>query len=573
MIGARNPIPGVVYRPAAESAYYVQQGVLTEETLVSAFADIVARHPDRVAISEIGLTISYRALDDITDRVAAGLLGLGLKPLDRVVFQLANTKELLFSYIACLKAGLIPICTLAAHRAHEIGYLARHAGAKAHFIDGENDKFDFVAFARSMRDEIPTMKHIVVMRARAGLDKRNNIHSFESLSDGLDGAQVRAALAGVEHDPWQVAIFQLSGGTTGVPKIIPRFHNEYIYSIRAMTRYSGLDETLVAFTPSPLMHNAPMICYWGPALFGGGEIAVTPSLDPEAIGRLMAERKPNWICMPSVIYLRLKAAGVLDRLSFDHVKASTVPSGVPAIEKLTGAPAIPLFGMTEGLICYGRVEDPREARETTVGRTVSEFDQLRLLRPGTEEDCAEGEIGELAVKGPCIIHGYYDAEERNKEAFTSDMFYRSGDLCGFKTIGGRRFLTFEGRLKDVVSRAGEKINCMEVETAAALHPKIGSIAIVPMPDPAYDERACAFIILAPGAEDLSVAELGAFLERAGLAKFKWPERIEIVTDFPMTSSGKLSKPRLTEIIRDKLKHEAAAMSPAPDSLATQGMPA
>lgn len=189
MIGVRNPIPGVVYRPAADSARYAQQGVLTQDTLVSAFADVVARHPDRVAISEVGLTISYRAFDDITDRVAAGLLRFGLKPLDRVVFQLANSKELLFSYVACLKAGLIPICTLAAHRQHEIGYLARHAGAKAHFIDGDNEKFDFVAFARAMRRDIPTMEHIVVMRAGGGLDKTDNIHALESLSEGVDLAQ------------------------------------------------------------------------------------------------------------------------------------------------------------------------------------------------------------------------------------------------------------------------------------------------------------------------------------------------------------------------------------------------
>jgi len=557
MIGVRNPIPGVVYRPAADSERYVRAGVLNDETLVSAFRDIVARHPERIAVSEIGHTVSYRAFDDITDRAAAALLRLGLEPLDRVVFQLGNSKETLFAYVACLKAGLIPICTLAAHRQSEIGYLGRHAGAKAHFIDGDNDKFDFIGFARSMRDAIPSMQHIVVMRGHAGPGTADRIHGFDALLDGISRDAARERLAAVDLDPWQVAIFQLSGGTTGVPKIIPRFHNEYLYSIRAMIGFNGIDETLVAFTPSPLMHNAPMICYWGPALFAGGEIAVTSSLDPEVIGRLMAERKPNWICMPGVIYLRLKSSGVLEKLSFDHVKASTVPSGVPAIERLTGAPALPLFGMTEGLICYGHLDDPREARETTVGRSVSEFDELRLLRPGTEEDCAEGEIGELAIKGPCVIHGYFDAEERNKEAFTSDMFYRSGDLCGFKTIAGKRYLTFEGRLKDVVSRGGEKINCMEVETAAAAHPKIGSIAIVPMPDPEYEERACAFVIPAPGVDSVTVAELGAFLEKAGLAKFKWPERIEIVSDFPMTSSGKLSKPKLKEIIAEKVKTERA----------------
>ncbi len=557
MTRVAKPIPGVVYRPESESAYYVERGVLTQETLVSALNDVIKRHGDRIAISEIGLTCTYRELDDITDRAAGALLRLGLQPLDRVVFQLANTKELVFSYVACLKAGLIPICTLAAHRKHEIGYLARHAGARAHFVDGNVDKFDFINFAREIRAETPSMTHIVAMRARL-LPGTDNVHGFEDLAASIDRTQARALIGTVERDPWQVAIFQLSGGTTGVPKIIPRFHNEYLYSIRAMTRYIGFDETVVAYTPSPLLHNAPMICYWGPALFSGGEIAITPSLEPDVIGALLAARRPNWICAPPAILLRMKSAGVLDRLSFDNVKAFSVPGGVPAIEKMTGARAVPLFGMTEGLICFGHPDDPREALVGTVGRPVSEFDQIRLLRPGTEEDCADGEIGELVSKGPNVIHGYFDAEDRNKEAFTSDMFYRTGDLCGFKTIAGKRYLTFEGRLKDVVSRGGEKINCMEVETVASSHPKIGSIAIVPMPDPAYDERACAFVILVPGAADLTVAELGAFLERAGMAKFKWPERIEIVSDFPMTSSGKVSKPLLKEMIAARVKAEATA---------------
>jgi non-ribosomal peptide synthetase component E (peptide arylation enzyme) len=224
--------------------------------------------------------------------------------------------------------------------------------------------------------------------------------------------------------------------------------------------------------------------------------------------------------------------------------------------------------MTEGLICYGRPDDPREALETTVGRPVSDFDDLRLFKPGTEEELGDGEIGELVIKGPCVIEGYFDAEERNRETFTSNGYYRSGDLCGFKAIGGKRYLTFEGRIKDVVSRGGEKINCMEVETVAQAHPKIGSIVIVPMPDPVYEERACAFVVPTPGAEPITVAELGAFLEKAGMAKFKWPERIEIVSDLPMTSSGKVSKPRLKEIISDKLRKEAGAR-PAVSPRSTQ----
>lgn len=572
MMDVRSRIPGVLYRPAAENERYVKLGALTEETLVSAFQDVARRFPERIAVSEIGATLSYSQLDELTDRVAAALLGLGLKPLDRAIFQLGNSKELVIAYLACLKAGIIPICTLVAHRQLEIGYLGKHASAKLHFIDGDHDRYDFIAFAQEMRGAIPSVQHIVVARG-GGKTGGDGVHDLLSLADTVSLDDARRLLAAVDLDPWQVAIFQLSGGTTGVPKIIPRFHNEYLSSIRAMVDFEGIDETIVSFTPSPMMHNAPMICYWGPALFTGGEIAVALGLDAQVIGRLMQERKPNWICMPAVIYMRLKNAGVLDQLSFAHVKASTVPGGVPAIERLTGAPAVPLFGMTEGLICYGRPDDPREALETTVGRPVSEFDDLRLFKPDSEEDVAEGEIGELVIKGPCVIQGYFDAEERNREAFTSEGYYRSGDLCGFKFIGGNRYLTFEGRIKDVVSRGGEKINCMEVEMVAQAHPKIGSIVIVPMPDPVYDERACAFVVLAPGAKPITVAELGTFLEKAGMAKFKWPERIEIVSDLPMTSSGKVSKPRLKEIIAEKVRQEKREQAAGRQHAAQQGAPA
>lgn len=554
MTRPRVEIPGVLYRSAELGANYLREGALTQETLASAFRDVVHRFPERICVGEIGRTSSYREIDEQSDRLGAALLELGLMPLDRAVFQLSNSKELLIAYLGCLKAGIIPICTLTAHRRHEIAYLADHAKARAHFVDGEGDKFDLVKFALEIREEVASLAFIISGRGAAA---RPGVHDLDALVSGMDSERARRLLASVEHDPWQVAIFQLSGGTTGVPKIIPRFHNEYLASIRDMIRWNAIDETLVAFTPSPMMHNAPMICYWGPALFSGGEIAITPSLEPEIIGRLIRERRPNWICMPGVVYLRLKSSGVLDTLDFSHVKASIVPSGALAMMRLTGAPAISLFGMTEGLICFGRVDDPPEAIAATVGRPVSKFDELKLLRPGTLEECAEGEIGELVIKGPGVIRGYYDAEERNKEAFTLDGFYRSGDLVGFKKIGGERFLTFEGRLKDVVSRGGEKINCMEVETVALAHPSIGSIAIVPMPDPAYEERACAFVVPTPGAEPISVEALGRFLESAGLAKFKWPERIEIVTDLPMTSSGKVSKPMLKEIIATKIREEGS----------------
>jgi non-ribosomal peptide synthetase component E (peptide arylation enzyme) len=551
----RQPIPGVVYPDEASLVRWVEAGVLTRETLVSALAEVVRRHPDRIAISEPGALCTHRELDERTDLAAAGLLQLGLAPLDRVIFQVSNSKELIFGLLACLKAGLIPICTLTAFRRHEIGTIGRMAGARAHLVHGDDPKFDFVGFALEMQAELPSLEHVIVTRGKAGDADRGAV-SFESLSQGIDLAAARERLAQIERDPFQVAIFQLSGGTSGVPKIIPRFHNEYLYAIRSVIRRHGLDHTVVAFTPNPLLHNAPMVTYWGPALFAGGEVVISPGLDAGVIAGLIEARRPDWGSIPLVILLRLNEAGLLSPGALAHARGLLVSNSARRVSGLTGAPAWPQYGMTEGLISCVSRGDPEEAIERSVGRPMSDFDEVRIMRLDGSGECDIGEVGELWTRGPCTIRGYFDAEETNRTAFSEDGFYRSGDLMSWELIGGERYLAFHGRLKDVVSRGGEKINCSEVEQAAIRHPAIGAIAVVPMPDPAYGERACAFVIPTPGADPVTVTGLGRFLETLGMAKFKWPERIEIVDSFPMTNSGKLSKPRLREIIAGKLAGEA-----------------
>lgn len=561
-VGVRHAIPGVVYQSSGRLQEYVNAGALTAETLVSAFADAVRAHPNRPALSEIDWCCTYAELDVVTDKAASAFLRLGLEPLDRVLFQLPNSKELVIAVIACLKAGLIPVCTLAAHRQIEIGYLGRHASARAHIVPGHDPRFDFISFAEEMRQQIPSLQITIATKGSAA-SLNGRAHALQDLIDGEDAAEAKARISAIQHDPFQVAFFQLSGGTTDVPKIIPRFHNEYLYTLRTVVDFHGFDETLVAFTPNPMMHNAPMACVWGPAIFFGGEVAIAGSLEPSVVGPLLAQRNPNWLIVPPVVLFRLKEAGWFDRLDFSKVKGFSVTSGVERFRTFVGgAAAWPLFGMTEGLLAYCNASDPIEARHSTVGRPLSPFDEVKILQPDAERELPDGEIGELAIRGPCTIAGYFDAEERNKVAFTREGFYRSGDLMRIKIIDGRRYLVFEGRLKDVVSRGGEKINCEEVERVAAHHPSINAVAVVAMPDRTYGERACAFVITAPGTT-ITISELGAFLAKQGLAKFKWPERVEIVSEFPLTSSGKLSKPKLRERIIDTIRKEEAALPPPP----------
>jgi 2,3-dihydroxybenzoate-AMP ligase len=556
-VGVQEPLAGVVYQSPARLKAYVDAGVLTQDTLVSAFADAVRSHPERTALSEVDWSCTYTELDVVTDKAASAFLRLGLKPLDRVLFQLPNTKELVVAFLGCLKAGLIPICTLAAHRQIEIGYLGKHASARAHIVPASDPRFDFIGFAQEMRQQIPGMNVTIATKGDAA-SLGNRAHSLEALIAAEDATEAKRRVAAIAHDPFQVALFQLSGGTTDVPKIIPRFHNEYLYTLRTVIDFHGFDETLVAYTPNPMLHNAPMACVWGPAIFFGGEVAISPSLEAAAVGPLLTQRQPNWMLLPPVVLLRLKEAGWFDRIDFAKARwGFSVTSAVQRFRTFVGgAPAWPLFGMTEGLLAYCNASDPDEAQHTTVGRPLSLHDEVRILEPGSERELADGEIGELAVRGPCTIAGYFDAEDRNKVAFTSDGLYRSGDLMRTRIIGDRRYLVFEGRLKDVVSRGGEKINCEEIERVSANHPAIMSIAVVAMPDRTYGERACAFVIPSPG-KTLTVPELGAFLERQGLAKFKWPERIELVPEFPLTSSGKLSKPKLREQITGILQQEEA----------------
>lgn len=552
-------MPGVVYQDGQALDRYVAAGLLTEETLASAFRDVAARFPGRTALSEADWSCTYRELDELTDRAGAAFLSLGLQPLDRVIFQMPNSRELVIAVLACLKAGLIPICTLAAHRRLEIGYIGHHAAATAHFVQGDDPKFDFVAFSREVRADIPSLRHTVVLRGPA--PSGPGAHTLDALISGQDAPESRRALATVKLDPFQVALFQLSGGTTGIPKIIPRFQNEYLYTVRTVIDFHGLDETLVSFTPSPMMHNAPMACVWAPALFSGGEVALCANLEPAVLGPFLLRRKPNWLLLPAPILMRLKEAGWLGRIDFAKAYGFSVGSGAAKISALLGdAPAWPMFGMTEGLLCYCNASDPPEARHGTVGRPLSPHDEVTLLEPGSEQTVSDGEIGELAVRGPCTIRGYYDAADRDAVAFTSDGFYRSGDLMRIRVIDGRRYLLFEGRVKDVIDRGGEKINCEEVERLCVDHPAIAAVSVVAMPDPTYGQRACAFVIPIPGSGAPSVAELGKFLEAKGMAKFKWPERIEVVAEFPLTSSGKLSKPKLRDMIAGRLLADASTLS-------------
>ena len=551
MPGVTDPLPGVVYPTPEAIERYVINGPLAELSLADGLMTACTKWPERAAVATPTGAITYAQLDHDSDCFAAALLDLGLEYLDRVVFQVVNSIEIVVAIVACWKANLIPVCTLAAHRDAEISYLAKHSGARAHFI-GIEERFDFVTFAKSIATKTPSLEHTVVVRGEGP-------HELSNMSDMIarqDRDAARSRINAIERDPYQVAMFQLSGGTTSVPKIIPRFNNEYLYNMQAFADWMSFDENTVTFMPLQVIHNAAMVCTVFPVLLGGGKAVTTAHTDTPTVLKLIEQHKPTYFGVMGAALSRLAQVDARNLLPLEQVKAVMSTNSARQTEEVLGVPGIHLFGMTEGLIAFGRPSDPQQARYNTIGRPISKWDEVRIVYPGTETDVPKGETGEMISRGPYTFCGYYDADERNREVFTSDGFYRSGDLMAAHEIEGHTYYSFEGRLKDLVSRGGEKINCEEVEFAARRHPGVGDILIVAMPDPELGEKACAFVVPSGTQPAPDVIGLMEFLVAEGLAKFKCPERIEIVEEFPVTDSGKVSKPKLREMITEILAAEA-----------------
>ncbi|MEM9773048.1 MAG: AMP-binding protein [Chloroflexota bacterium] len=562
----RDPIPGVVYPDKDALKTYLESGEVELDTLANAFKQSAQKYPNNIILNGPEGALTGRQLDEMTDRLALALSNLGLKPKDRVIFQLPNSNEIFIALIACFKAQVIPLCTLHAHRRAEIGYLGKHASAVAHFIATDSEKFDFGAFATEMREAIPTLKHAIVARGDipAGMA---DAHSMQAMIDAQPLTEAQAFVQNQDRDPLQVGLFQLSGGSTGIPKIIPRFNYEYVYQLRTVAEFNGYVADEVFMLPTPVLHNANMGCMSLPVMLGGGTYLVAPEVTPQVFLRMLVRHRPTMMGVVGPLLDRFQELGISKKISFSVrglIGAYALRRLRGVISMNSGAQAeatlhvagLHVYGMTEGLLMFTQASDPKEVRDNCVGRPVSRFDEVRIVDPETLDDVPFGETGECWTKGPYTIRGFFDAEELNQDSFV-DGFYRTGDLLSAREVNGKTYYAFEGRIKDVIDRGGEKINCQEIERVLVNHPAILSAALVAMPDRAYGERACAFVTLKEDVESLELSGLTSFLDQEGLAKYKWPERLKIMHDLPVTHLNKPDKMKMREMITEELKQEGA----------------
>jgi 2,3-dihydroxybenzoate-AMP ligase len=555
-------LPGCVPFPEECAQRYREEGYWRGHRLGDLLRRWADAGGDRVAVGAGDRRMTYAELDAAADRVAFGLRRLGLRRGDRVVFQLPNVVEFPAVCFGLLRLGALPIFALPPHREHEISYLAEHSEAVAYLAADTFGGFSYGELGAAARKAAPSLRHVLLLDGPDG--GRDGVVDLRLLLDTpVDAAEARASADADPPGPSDVAFFLLSGGTTGLPKLIPRTHDDYAYNLAASAEVSGLGPSTVYLVALPAAHNFPLGC---PGLMGtlsvGGRVVLAPSPKPEdAMAVVDAERVTITALVPALAirWLEALSAGKFDLSSLEVLQvggARLVPEVARRIGPAIGCRVQQVFGMAEGLLNYTRLDDSDDVVVETQGRPLSPADELRIVGPDGAP-VPEGEPGELHTRGPYTIRGYYRAEAHNASAFTADGFYRTGDIVRLHPSGN---LTVEGRAKDLINRGGEKISAEEIENLLLAHPAVQEAAAVAMPHPVLGEQTCAYVVSRPG-EALDLGALSAYLYGRGVARFKWPERLELVEALPVTNVGKVDKKKLREDIAAKLADETAGRGP------------
>lgn len=549
-------LEGFVPYPESFVKKYKEKGYWVDKTLGEEFDEWVNRHRHRVALAYRGSTVSYSEMAEKVNRLSLHFIDLGLRPYDRIILQLPNEPEFVYCYFAAVKIGVIPILALPAHRDAEISFFAQFTQARAHVIPSRFRDFSHQAMSREIRKKIPTLEFTLV----SGEEVEDDFISMTTLlHDRIEERVPVETLKRYRPDPMEPAVFQLSGGTTGVPKIIPRTHNDYSLNCKRVAEITKVCEESVMGIAIPVNHNFALS---SPGLMGmlykGGKVVLIPSTKTEAVFESIQKEKITIMPTPPALLIRWMEAPDLskyDLSSLEVVLAGGARLNAEAAKKIKttlGCDYHQNLGMAEGMLFWTERDDPEDLLLNTQGAPMFEEDEIRVV----DEDDKEvpyGELGELLVRGPITIRGYYHSPEYNKKAFTEDGFYRTGDVV--RMVRGR-YLAVEGRIKDTINRGGEKISAEEVENHILAHPKVENCAYVAMPDPVLGEKGCAFILTKEN-QELTLDELCQFLkEERHISIFKLPERLELVKEFPMTQVGKIDKKELRSIIKEKLRKES-----------------
>lgn len=530
---------------------YRAKGYWKGVTIPQFFKAMAAATPDRIVVVDGDERISLGKMWADSGRLAAHFLGMGIVPGDRVVFQIPNGTDFFSVFIALSRVGAIPVMALPPHREEELVHFARFSGATALFVPQQVRDFDFRTMAENVRAEVPALRHVLVLgEALEGQVSLTALAAAPPVPGALD------AVDAIELDPEDVVLMLLSGGTTALPKLIPRTHDDYIYNFEQSARIAGFGPDTVLLAALPLAHNYSL---GSPGALGaialGGRVVIAHKTDCETVFSLVEREGVTAIPAAVPLVVNWLNDPRLDQFNVSTLKvvqnggARLSPELRDRLRKRLGCQFQEVYGTAEGLLNLTRLDDPDDKILESSGAPICEDDEIKVIGIDGNE-LPDGEAGELVVRGPYTIRGYYNAPEVNAKAFTPDGFYRMGDIV--RKHG--RYIVADGRKNDLINRGGEKISTDELENYILKHPAIHGVAVVAMPDEVFGEKACAVVTLKER-QQLTFNDLKTFLLGQRIAKFKLPERLEIVDEFPLSPAGKILRRNLRDLVIDRIAAE------------------
>ncbi|MDX7274477.1 (2,3-dihydroxybenzoyl)adenylate synthase [Serratia marcescens] len=531
--------------PAEFASRYRERGYWTDKPLTE-ILDRQANN-DAPAIIDAQGSLTYRELQQRSDRLAAALLRRGVKSGDTALVQLGNVAEFYIVFFALLKIGVAPVNALFSHQRSELNAYAEQIKPALLIADRQHGLYADDQFLNTFRDAHPSLR-VVALRSQP----EGELALAAWLDEASDGFVAQPSAAD------QVAFFQLSGGSTGTPKLIPRTHNDYYYSIRRSVEICRFDAQTRYLCALPVAHNYPMSSPGVLGVFYGAGLVVFAA-DPDAAQcfRLIEQHQINVTALvPPAVTLWLQAieewGGNAQLVSLKLLQVGGAKLGetlAARIQNEIGCQLQQVFGMAEGLVNYTRLDDDERHILTTQGRPMSPDDEV-WVADDDGNPLPAGEVGRLMTRGPYTFRGYYQSPAHNADAFDADGFYCSGDLISISEDG---YITVQGRQKDQINRGGEKIAAEEIENLLLRHPDVINAALVSMPDALMGEKSCAYIIAnAP----LKPVVLRRHLREQGVADFKLPDRFIQVDSLPLTPVGKVDKKRLRQQLDAQLQTQA-----------------
>lgn len=491
------------------------------------------KYGEKIAIVEEGNEYSYKDIEIISKKYAKGFLREGFKRGDKIVLQLPNSAELIFVIFALFKIGVVPIMSLPAHRKTEISGIIELSEAKAYIAKDRYLGFSYVNMIREIIGENNLDIKVFIQGDNEEFRQLTEMKEDEPIEDNES------------VDYKELGLLLLSGGTTGIPKLIPRRHCDYLYVAEYSGLRCGLNEESIYLAALPMSHNFPLGCpgIMG-TLFYGGKIVICPTTSPDEIIPLIEEERVTITgLVPAMANMCIEFLE-MDEYDISSLKLIQIGGSVldhitaKKIERGFSCKLQQIFGIAEGLISTTSLDDDSETIYNTQGKPISEYDEVLIVDEEGKELPVE-KYGELIVRGPYTIYGYYNLDEINKTCITEDCYFKTGDKARKLKDGNFQIV---GRLKEMINRAGEKITPTELEEILLIHDKIEEVQVVGIPDQILGEKIGVFVLA--GDNEITLNEIRTFLKEHGVAHFKLPDLVKKVDAWPLTSVGKISKETL-----------------------------